>query len=271
MNVLVFVKLGGSLITDKNSPHTARPDVIARLMDEIRRARSERPELRLVLGHGSGSFGHVAAKKHATRGGVRTKEEWQGFIEVWREARDLNHIVLEAMRAAGLPGVAFPPSAILYSHGGKMESVFLDPIKAALAAGLIPVVNGDVIFDRSLGGTIYSTEDVFQAMASELTPDRILLCGLEEGVFLDYPERKQILAQISPSRSGEILASIGDSGGIDVTGGMVEKVRAMLALVRQLPKLQALIFSGEDPNRLYEALCGKNPGTLICADGNPPD
>ncbi len=266
--MLVFLKLGGSLITDKNQPRSAKPDVIARLMHEISRARIEQPDLRLVLGHGSGSFGHVAANKYGTRNGVRATSEWQGFVEVWREARDLNNIILEAMRAAGLPGIAFPPSAILHANGGRLDSRFVDPLKAALAAGLIPLVNGDVVFDRSLGGTIFSTEEVFRALSEVLVPDRILLCGLEQGVFLDYPECHQFLARIDLPRSEEILGSIRGSAGVDVTGGMIEKVRLMLALIHEHPKLQALIFSGVQADHLYKALCGENPGTLICSNAN---
>ena len=39
---LVFVKLGGSVITDKTQPETARPEVIARLAGEIAAALAAR-------------------------------------------------------------------------------------------------------------------------------------------------------------------------------------------------------------------------------------
>ena len=64
---MLFLKLGGSLITDKHTPRTPRPDVLARLMQEITEARAARPGMRIVLGHGSGSFGHVEAKRYGTR------------------------------------------------------------------------------------------------------------------------------------------------------------------------------------------------------------
>ncbi len=261
--MLLFVKLGGSLITDKNRPRTPKPAVIARLMEEIRRARDEQPDLSLVIGHGSGSYGHVAASRHGTRAGVQTTAEWLGFVEVWREARDLNNVVLDAMRAAGLPGVAFPPSAIIQADGRRTKTLFIEPLKAALAAGLIPLVYGDVVFDRSLGGTIFSTEDVFQALTVSLLPDRILLCGLEPGVFLDYPECTQLLDEIDIRQADQLLSRLGGSASIDVTGGMAEKVRLMAELVRRHPKLQALVFSGAQADHLYRALCKDSPGTLI--------
>ena len=97
---LTLLKLGGSLITDKNRPHTPRLEVLARLAEEIAAARRQRPGLRLLLGHGSGSFGHVPAQKYGTCQGVHSADEWQGFVEVWHQAAALNRLVMEALRAA---------------------------------------------------------------------------------------------------------------------------------------------------------------------------
>jgi isopentenyl phosphate kinase len=78
----IFLKLGGSLITDKTRIEHARRPVIRRLAREIKAAREARPDLQLVLGHGSGSFGHVAAKKHGTREGAQGRSGWLGYAEV---------------------------------------------------------------------------------------------------------------------------------------------------------------------------------------------
>lgn len=266
--MLNFLKLGGSLITDKNQARTARPEVIQRLCEEIRQARIDHKQISLVLGHGSGSFGHVAAKEYGTRGGVRTPEEWIGFVEVWRQARDLNNLVLDALRSAGLLAIAFPPSAVLQARQGKPVAWNFAPLRSALAAGLIPVVNGDVAFDETLGGTIVSTEDVFHAMAGELKPERILLCGLEEGIWQDYPLCTELLPVIDNASASEMIAAIHGSASVDVTGGMVEKVRLMLSLISLLPDLQVTIFSGIQPGNLYRALSGERLGTLICRDAS---
>src|SRR5512143_3022207 len=103
---LVFLKWGGSLITDKSRPHTPRLEVLARLAQETAAALVQDPGLRLVLGHGSGSFGHVPARRYGTRSGVYTPEEWRGFTEVWKEAAALDRLVLDALHAAGLPALA---------------------------------------------------------------------------------------------------------------------------------------------------------------------
>ena len=164
---LVFLKLGGSLITDKSAARTPRPEVLSRLAQEIAGARQANPALRLLLGHGSGSFGHVPARQYGTRQGVRSPGQWRGFAEVWREANALNRLVVDALYAAGIPVVAFPPSASVTACDGRLAAWDIAPLRAALAAGLLPVVQGDAIFDTALGGTILSTEEVFIHLTSE--------------------------------------------------------------------------------------------------------
>ena len=263
MENLTFLKLGGSLITDKDHRHTHRPDVLARLAAEIAAARAARPDLPLVLGHGSGSFGHTAARVHGTRQGVQTAAQWLGFAEVWKEARALNQIVVDALVDAGVPVIALPPSASVTASHGRVLRWDLTPIRAALNAGLVPMVNGDVIFDEQRGGTILSTEDLFIRLARALLPGRILLAGREEGVFAGFPARTGLIHAITPSNFATIAERIGGSTSVDVTGGMIEKVRTMLDLVEGLPGLEARIFSGQAAGTVQAALLGEPVGTVI--------
>ncbi len=263
LKYLTFLKLGGSLITDKDLANTPRKDVLTRLAGEIRAALHTQPEMQLILGHGSGSFGHAAARKHGTRQGVSGPAGWYGFVEVWKEARALNQIVVEALAAAGVPVVAFPPSAAVIARDGEPVSWDLAPIRAALAAGLVPLVNGDTIFDEVRGGTILSTEDLFLYLARHFEPRRILLAGLEEGVWADFPVCSQLIDTISPENFPHYAAQIVGSASVDVTGGMLEKVRRMLDLAGQHPDFEAFIFSGARPGAIASALGGSKSGTKI--------
>jgi isopentenyl phosphate kinase len=265
--------LGGSLITDKNLPHTPRIDVLARLAKEIvaglriqkEKSAGEEPQRPyLMIGHGSGSFGHVPARQHGTRQGVRTHQEWLGFVEVWREAAALNHLVVDALQAAGLPAISFPPSAAVVAQDGKLFSWDLTPIRQALEAGLLPVVYGDVVFDRQRGGTILSTEDLFSYLAHQLTPKRLLLAGLEAGVWADFPICNQLIPEITPQNLPQISGALSGSLATDVTGGMASKVQEMVSLVRVVPRLEVLIFSGQTPGVLTQVV-GQDAsiGTLI--------
>ncbi|MCJ7723402.1 MAG: isopentenyl phosphate kinase [Anaerolineales bacterium] len=266
MNELIFLKLGGSLITDKTRPYTPRLDKLADLADQIAAVLSENPSLQLILGHGSGSFGHIAANVHKTRDGVHDKNGWRSFSEVWFQASSLNRLVMEALHHAHIPSLTFPPSASVMACDGSIATWYLGTIKSALNSNLLPVVYGDVVFDSERGGTILSTEDLMSHLALRLKPNRILLAGLETGVWADYPARTHLIEVITPDDLTSIRKDIGAASGADVTGGMASKVEQMTRLVQAVSGLQVNIFSGEENDNLILALRGESPGTVIKPD-----
>jgi len=261
--MLCFLKLGGSLITDKTRPYTARPDRLDDLAAQVAGALRANPDLQLVLGHGSGSFGHQAASRHGTRQGVVDGPGWAGFAEVWYQASTLDRLVIDALVRSGLPAVTLSPLASVTAHDGRVFIWDLFPLRTALGNGLLPVVHGDVAFDQARGGTILSTEDLFEHLARELRPDRILLAGLEPGVWRDFPARQYLFKDLTPGTEEDLSSALGEAQGADVTGGMVAKVDQMLSLVAEIPGLEVLIFSGEEPGNLGKALAGGSPGTRL--------
>lgn len=262
----VFIKLGGAAITDKLHPRTALPDNIHRLAEEIASAYREFPDMHLLLGHGSGSFGHFSGQKYGTRNGVRTKEDWHGFSVVWDDARFLNEMVIQAFLSAGLPVIAFPPSTWVVTDNHAVVDVFYEPIRRSWENHLVPVVNGDVIFDRSLGGTILSTEEIFSILTGELHPNQIILASREPGVWNDYPSNTQLVTTLSRSDFESKSTAVRGSAGMDVTGGMAKKVSLMMEILQKDPAVKISITSGFIPNVIYDALVDKPIGTLLKSD-----
>ncbi|MCC7451735.1 MAG: isopentenyl phosphate kinase family protein [Anaerolineae bacterium] len=259
--MLTFIKLGGSLITDKRESQHFHAEVMRRVAQEIVQARTAQPDLKLLIGHGSGSFGHVAAQKHGTMNGVHTAQEWCGFAEVATVARRLNSLVVEALYEAGLPVFAVQPSSSAQCDNGKIVAMETAPITGALDHDLIPLVYGDVAFDSARGGTIIATETIFGYLAERLRPARIMLLGEVEGVY-DY--NGVIIPHIHPQNYEATATALRGSHGTDVTGGMASKVRQMLELVALVPGLEVRIFGGTIPGQIVDTLTGQiMPGTLI--------
>ncbi len=258
---MIFLKLGGSLITKKEEPETVRQQTLERLCEEIAVYRSSSPVTPLLIGHGSGSFGHVAAARFSTHQGAGSSEDWIGFARVWAAAQRLNRLVVDALRACDLAVIAFPPSASALAQDGRIVDMAIEPIKRALDAGLIPLVLGDVAFDSTQGAAIVSTEEVFRFLAEHLVPERVLLAGTEAGVYADYPDRQQLLPSVSP----DSLPSLALAGAEapDVTGGMAAKVRQAFEMVGGSPGLELRIFSGEEPGNVARALRGEPVGTRV--------
>jgi len=272
---LVFLKLGGSLITDKNQRYTPRLNRLNGLAQEIRDALADRPELTLVLGHGSGSFGHYAVQEYLAphvaalghgSAGHRGRAYWAGYSEVWYRASELNRYVMDALHGAGVAAITIAPSATVQVSAGRIVKWGLASMNAAIEAGLVPVIYGDIVFDGVNGSTVLSTEALMVHLALRLHPRRILLAGIEAGVWADYPRRTERIDRITPSSYPSVTASLGGSHATDVTGGMRDKVEQMLNLVRAVPDLRAQILSGEPQGSIRAALGGAAEGTVIVAD-----
>jgi isopentenyl phosphate kinase len=262
--MLTFLKLGGSLITDKSQPETPRPGEIARLASEIARALDGPDAPRLLVGHGSGSFGHVAARRYGTRNGVATPAQWRGFAEVSVVAARLNHLVLEALAAGRVPAFRVQPSASALCDDGRITRMELAPLRRALDHGLVPLVYGDVALDDARGGTIISTEEIFGYLAPALKPGRVLLAGDYPGVLDGGGRTIPIISRSTFSRYKDAL---GGSAATDVTGGMADKVMTMLRLCEAVPGLTVQIFDGRQPGAVMRALRdpGFDRGTRITA------
>lgn len=258
----IFLKLGGSLLTDKTGFEQIREDVLQRVASEIAAARHANPQLRLVLGHGSGSFGHTHASQHGTRTGVSTANGWAGFAAVSDSALRLNRIVVKALLQAGVPAVSLSPSASAVVEDGRVKYLATEPITAALNAGLVPVIHGDVAFDQVRGGTILSTEEVMGYLVGRLKPSSILLAGETRGV---YDTAGEVIGRITPQNFDQIKAALGGSRGADVTGGMAAKVQDVLDLAVAQPGMQVRIFGGLEPGVIENLLINQNPslGTVV--------
>lgn len=251
---LIFLKLGGSLITEKTVPQTARREVIERAAREVKEALEE-GAFQLLLGHGSGSFGHFTAQKYGVHEGL--KEEWWGFAETGAVAARLNRLVTDIFLEVGVPIISFQPSASARCRDGELIHLEVEPIGEALHRGLIPLVYGDVAFDEERGSAIISTEEVFSYLSSHFLPQRIILAGEVEGVYGGDPEvysAARLLELISPADLPQLEGMLAGSPTVDVTGGMLAKVRIMCRILESQPSIEIRFISGKREGFIKQAL-----------------
>lgn len=221
-------------------------------------------DLRLLIGHGSGSFGHWAAKPYGTHRGVRTPAQWWGYAEVAAAAARLNRIVTDAFLDAGVPVLSVQPSASARCHDGILEEMDTEPIGAALERGLVPLIYGDVALDDVRGGTIAPTEELFAFLADALRPRRILLLADVPGVL---DSQGTVIPRITPGNLPTLRNALSGSDDVDVTGGMADKVTRMVDLVQRHTETTVHILTGTEPGLLTRALLHKtlDAGTRIAA------
>lgn len=241
----VVLKLGGSVITEKDRPETVDDAALDRAAADVADADLER----LVVVHGGGSFGHPAAAAHGVTETEGTRDA-DAIRAIHGAMRELNDAVVGRLAEHGVPAIPIHPLSV--AARGQDGALALDPSAPAtlLDEGFVPVLHGDGVAHAGRGVTVLSGDEIVTALARSLDADRVGLCSTVPGVLDGEGE---VLDRV---RDYEAVAdSLGGSEATDVTGGMAGKVRALLALDGS-----SFVF---DLEGLAGFLSGGSPGTRI--------
>lgn len=266
---IVLVKLGGSLITDKERQAVARDAVIRRLAGEIAELRSGL-DAALLIGHGSGSFGHAAAARHRLGRDAVIPGRAEGVSETQAAVASLHRRVADALREAGVPVCSYSPSSAAVASGGRLVELTVEPLAGALSLGLVPLLYGDVVVDRERGATILSTETLLEAAAAALGPRgwrtvRAVWLGATDGV---YGFDDATIPVVRAGSADDASRAAGGAAGTDVTGGMAHRLETALRLAdRGIP---SWIGDGREPGALARAARGEaTSGTRVLPPAEP--
>lgn len=259
---LIFVKLGGSLITDKTKPKTPNIPIIVDLVRQIKEVLEINPNLKIILGNGSGSFGHFEAVNFNIKNGIDSEEKKYGFCIVNDTASQINKIVVKEFLNQHINVVSISPSSMSYASSGKLKKIFIDPIVNFLSLGLIPIIYGDIVYDIKKGSKIFSVESTFSNIIDNLPKKykviQIIHIGVVEGVY----SKEKIISKITPDEIKDLPKIFNKTEGYDVTGGMYHKVTTSLKYAKK--GINSYIIGGKIKDNLKNLLLNKNYiGTLI--------
>jgi isopentenyl phosphate kinase len=249
MKKVFIVKLGGSLITNKRKPYTARRAVIQRLAEEIKKIKGP-----FIIAHGVGSFAHTSAKKY---GGMDGYSNRQGIAKVAFDVMEIHHIVMEIFIKNKLPVIGFSPRSFLLTKEKKLYKTFFDPLFYSLEQGLIPVVYGDVIWDSVTKTTIFSGERTMLEACIFLQKQGYKISKVVQLSDVDgvLDNNKKIITEITKNNWKIIKPVIINNKKQDVTGGMAHKVENALAMTQY--GIQTWIVNGNSKEKLSVLLNSK--------------
>lgn len=239
------LKLGGSVITEKDRPETLDGAALEGLADAIARAGVED----LVLVHGGGSFGHHHAERHGVSTGTGSHDV-DAVTDVHGAMAALNQLVLGRLHERELPAVPVHPFSASHRDAGGSLTLPTGQVATMLGEGFVPVLHGDVVAHAGQGVTIVSGDELVVELARGLAADRVGLCSSVPGV-LGADDR--VIEHVSSL--DDVAEVLGGSDATDVTGGMAAKVAALLEM-----DAPASIFG---PDAIGGFLAGERPGTLI--------
>jgi isopentenyl phosphate kinase len=238
-----ILKLGGSVVTHKDSPFTAHTENIRRLAREIYQTNDRN----LIILHGGGSFGHPLAKKFKIKEGYHEHGQLVGFSN--------SHIVNTFLNE-DIPAVSVSPSSTLITDGGRIKNIDFKVITKFLEEKFIPVLYGDAVLDSKKMFTILSGDQLVVKLATELKAKRVILGSDVDGVFNSDPKvdpKAKLLERLSLSELRTV--NLSQSQNTDVTGGMQGKILEMRPAIEQ--GIEVTLVNANEPSRIYRALIGE--------------
>ncbi len=248
--MLIAVKLGGSIITDKGRFRKPKLRSINALCGVI--SRLHRKGYTFIVVHGAGSYAHIPSKKYGLAEGIRGKKNGKlGFAEVHALCEELSLLVVNTLIRKGVPAVSFHPATFLKQKDRKPAKINDSMIREYLEKGFVPVTHGDVVLDDASITSIISGDRLMEHFGKKIA-GRLVFVSDVDGVFGSSGSRRKLIKKVGKRNFREVLRSAGNSQHTDVTGGMAGKIKNLMRL-----KARTIIVNGSYPKRVENAITGK--------------
>ena len=266
---MIIVKLGGSVITDKKRPLTARPRAIASMAAALSAAREP-----LIVVHGGGSFGHYWSVRHDmhTR---PARHDPAAVAAVKNSMVDLDAVVLRAMARKGIGPYAIPPHALVRPGGaGAASAPAVREAGRIAESGLVPVTYGDALWRRGGMSYIMSGDRLVSMLSLALRPRLAIFATDVDGLYEDMASRA-LIPRVGAGQAAGIAAGLAARGSgpagrpprgrgapppppPDVTGGIRRKVLEAARMAGA--GIDVAIVNGNRPGRILEAAAAAGRG-----------
>lgn len=257
---IYIVKLGGALITYKNDYCKPNIGVIEEFSQALYSCWQE-IQGRLILVLGGGSYGNAVPHRYNL---VDSSRGWQAtdLSMMTVKTLELMSLVTGNLRDRGIPAYPFQTSSYLMTRGGEPHDFWIDPIKHALSLGQLPILSGDMVFDSDKRFVIFSSDRIPELFIGSLRIKRVVMLTNVPGVVNYSSNESEVIRRVGGKDHQLVLKNAGASRQQDVSGGMRNKVNALLRISEM--GVESVICDGRDPSILRSALFDIDPpGTFI--------
>lgn len=244
---MILIKLGGSIITNKEKPLSVRRKTIDNLAKSLKKINEP-----TIIVHGGGSYGHYWSVKYD----MHTKErkyDLRGVAIIKNSMIELNKIILDSLLKNGLNPYCLPPTDFM--SGNKPIAKKVREIEKIAKTGLIPVTYGDALWYGQKKTYILSGDKIMTHLAKIIKPRLSIFVLNEDGLYSDLKSKKLIYELRDKHHSIS-------ENKMDVTGGMTRKVEE----ASKISKMGMSVFfvNGNRPERIVKAIKNKKfEGTLF--------
>jgi len=237
---MILIKLGGSIITNKEKPLSPRKRTIENLVKFLKKI--DEP---LIIVHGGGSFGHYWSVKFDMHTKPK-KYDPVGISIIKNSMVDLNKIVLDSFLKNKLNPYCLPPTDFVMRDKPIIKKI--KQIEKIANTGLIPITYGDALWYGDKKSYILSGDKIMSMIAKVLRPRLTIFVLNVDGLFSDLKTKRLI----SEFKDEKIFIN---QNSMDVTGGMSRKVTEASKISKM--GLKVFFVNGNKPYRIVNAIKGK--------------
>ena len=219
MNTLIL-KFGGSILTDKSVPFSFYPENVTKLAQDLTDYLKTQSNTQCIIVHGAGSFAHPIVQEYQLHKHFAHPEAPLGLAKAEHGVRTLNTKVVDIFQALGLPLFALSVS----SWYDETVHIPFDLLQSILDKDMIPTLYGDVSLLPGQDLSITSGDVLVAQTLAHYTAQgsiRLILVGDTAGVL---DQDHQTINQLSKHTIITQPELFGEPKGIDVTGGMQQKL-----------------------------------------------
>jgi len=244
---MILIKLGGSIITNKERPLSARRKAIESILKQIKKIKEPK-----IIVHGGGSYGHYWSVKYDMHT-KPAKYDARGVAIVKNSMIELNKIILDIAVKNRINAYCLPPTDFM--NGNKSIKNKILTMNDISKSGLTPITFGDALWFGQKKSYILSGDVIMTTIAKVLKPRLSVFVLNVDGVYSDLKTKKLIY----DFKKEKPTISINK---MDVTGGMTRKITEAVKISRS--GLNVFFTNGNKPQRITDAVSGKKfEGTLF--------
>ena len=244
---MILIKLGGSIITNKQKPLSPRKKTIDSILKEIGKIKEP-----VIIVHGGGSYGHYWSVKYDMHT-KPAKTNPKGVAIVKNSMVELNKIILDSAIKNRINSYCLPPTDFM--NGNKAIKSKILTINDISKSGLTPITFGDALWFGQKKSYILSGDVIMTTIGKILKPRLSLFVLDVDGVYSDLKTKKLIYD--FKKEKPEIK-----NNKMDVTGGMTRKITEANKMAKA--GLKVFFVNGNKPKRITDAVSGKRfEGTLF--------
>jgi len=244
---MILIKLGGSIITNKERPLSANRNRINKIAKTLKKINEP-----ITIVHGGGSFGHYWSVKYNMHT-KPAKYSQKGISVVKNSMVELNKIILDVLLQNKLNPYCLPPTDFV--SGNKPIKKKINEIGKIANTNLIPVTFGDALWFGQKKSYILSGDKIMTMLARVLRPRLSIFVLNVDGVYSDLKNKDLIYNLTDQPLSFAKVKT-------DVTGGMKRKIDEATKISRM--GLNVFFTNGNKPQRIIDAVKRKKfEGTLF--------